>query len=184
MEFFEAMTNYKIEMYRLIKKYYNPDIISPHDDWGMNRNMFFSPDVWREFLKPQLKKMVDATHELGMLYEQHTCGYIMQIYGDMVECGVDMVQIQSVNDLKYIKETYGNKIILRSCFNGQKLGVPGITADEARQEVRNTLETVAKDGGFIPEDIWSTTPEIMSTIREEYKLFAEKYYQNRKIRRN
>ena len=176
MDFFNALTDYKIEMYRLIKKYYNPDIISPHDDWGMNRNMFFSPDVWREFIRPQLQRMVDATHEMGMLYEQHTCGYITQIYGDMVECGVDMGEIQAVNDLQYIKDTYGNAIVLRGCMNGQILGAPGITPEQARKEVRRTLEIVAKNGGYLAPNVWGTTPEIMAAIREEYDAFAEEYY--------
>ena len=113
MEYMEAMTDFKIEEMRLIKKYYNPDIISPHDDWGMNTNMFIAPDMWRKFIKPQIKKMVSAAQELGMIYEQHSCGYITQIVGDLVECGVSMLEIQAVNDLKYIKENYGDRVVLR-----------------------------------------------------------------------
>lgn len=175
-EYMRAMTDYKIELFRQIKKYYNPDIVSPHDDWGANKNMFFSPAIWREFIKPELKRLVDATHEMGMLYEQHTCGYITQIFGDMVECGVDMAEIQAVNDLAAIKKDYGNAIILRGCFNGQKLGAPGITVDEARAEVRRTLDIVAKDGGFLVQRIWGTRPEVMTAIFEEYGKFAEENY--------
>ena len=122
--FFDAMTEFKIEMFRQIKKYYNPDVVSPHDDWGTNLNMFFSPEMWRKHVKRHIKRMVDAAHELGMLYEQHTCGYITPIFGDLVECGVDMAEIQAINDLKYIKENYGSQIVLRGCFPTMIKAVP------------------------------------------------------------
>ncbi len=176
MEYMEAMTDFKIEEMRLIKKYYNPDIISPHDDWGMNTNMFIAPDMWRKFIKPQIKKMVSAAQELGMIYEQHSCGYITQIVGDLVECGVSMLEIQAVNDLKYIKENYGDRVVLRGCFNGQKLGAPDMTPEKARAEVRNTLNIVAMDGGFIAQRIWGTKPEVMAAIFDEYERFSDENY--------
>lgn len=176
-EYMETLTDFKIEEMRLIKKYYNPDIISPHDDWGMNLNMFISVDLWREYIKPQIKKLVEAAHELGMKYEQHSCGYITPIVEDLVECGVDMLEIQSVNDLKYIKENFGDKVVLRGCFNGQTLGAPGMTPEKAREEVRDTLNIVAKNGGFVAQRIWGTKPEVMEAILDEYDRFSQENYQ-------
>ena len=176
MDFFNALTDYKIEVFRLVAKYCAPDIVSPHDDWGMNRNMFFPPDVWREFIKPQLKRLVDEAHALGMRYEQHTCGIIAPIFGDMVECGVDLAEIQGINDLKYIKDNFGDKIVLRGCMNGQVLGAPGITPEQARAEVRRTLEIVARGGHYVAPGIWGTSPEVMAAIREEYDRFARENY--------
>lgn len=176
MEFFDAMTDFKIEEFRQIKKYYDPDIVSPHDDWGMNTNMFFSPQTWRKFIKPQLKRMVDACHELGMLYEQHTCGYITPIVEDMVECGVDMCEIQAVNDLKYIKDNFGDKLVLRGCINGQKLSAPTITVEKAHEEVRAALEILGRGGGFIAQNVWGSKPEIMQAVQEEYDRFSKENY--------
>ena len=176
-DFFKALTELKVEMIYKIKKYYNPDGISPHDDWGTNRNMFFSPDLWRDLIKPELKQLVDAAHECNMFYEQHTCGYITPVVGDMVECGVDACEIQAVNDLAYIKENYGDKLVLRGCFNGQVLSRPGVTEEEVRNEIRTTLETCAADGGFIAQKMWGITdPAMSAAVYDEFHKFEVKYY--------
>ena len=87
-----------------------------------------------------------------------------------------MLEIQAVNDLKYIKENYGDRVVLRGCFNGQKLGAPDMTPEKARAEVRNTLNIVAMDGGFIAQRIWGTKSEVMAAIFDEYERFSEENY--------
>lgn len=177
MAYMEAMTDYKIELFRQIKKYYNPDIVSPHDDWGTNLNTFISPDIWRKFIKPQVKRLVEATHEMGMLYDQHSCGKIDSIFPELVEdCKIDMAEIQGVNNLKAIREAVGNKVVLRSCFNGQLLGNPVTTIDEARQHVRNTLDIVARDGNFIAQRPWGIPVEMWNIVNEEFNKFSKEVY--------
>ena len=174
---FEALTAYKIEQFHQIKAYYNPDIISPHDDWGTNLNMFFSPEMWRRFLKPHVKRMVEAAHALGMRYEQHTCGYVTPLVEDLVEIGVDMLEIQSVNDLAYIKRKFGTQIVLRGCFNGQLLSAPGVTEAEVREEVRRTLDLCAAGGGFIAQKVWGVRdPALQAAIFDEFQTYAAEHY--------
>ena len=48
--------------------------------------------MWREFLKPEVKKLVDGVHAMGMRYEQHSCGCIQPIIGDLIELGVDILR--------------------------------------------------------------------------------------------
>lgn len=175
--FFDAMTEFKIEMFRQIKKYYNPDVVSPHDDWGTNLNMFFSPEMWRKHVKRHIKRMVDAAHELGMLYEQHTCGYITPIFGDLVECGVDMAEIQAINDLKYIKENYGSQIVLRGCFNGQILSAPDVTEEEFRETVRKTLNICGEGGNFLVQRVWGVNdPKLVAALLEEFDQYSLTHY--------
>jgi len=65
-----------------------------HDDWGAQRAPFFSTDTFRETLYAPLKRVVDRTHELGMLYTAHCCGNALDFVPLMVECGIDSWQIQ------------------------------------------------------------------------------------------
>ena len=67
-ELFEAITEHKCRYLEILKTYFNFDIIAFHDDWGNNKNMFFSPDMWREFIKPYIQKVIDKTHELGNIF--------------------------------------------------------------------------------------------------------------------
>lgn len=69
-----------------------PDVIHMHDDWETNKNMFFSPELWQEFIKPNEEKYVKRIHEYGMLYIHHSCGHIQQIIPDLVEIGMDAIE--------------------------------------------------------------------------------------------
>jgi len=176
--FFEALTELKIQVIRRVKKYYNPDIFSPHDDWGTNLNMFFAPALWRKFLKPYIKRLVDACHEEGMLFCQHTCGYVTPVLDDLVEIGVDIAELQACNDLGAFKKRHGNNILLQGCFNSQVLNRPGLSVEEARASARKTLMDCAIGGGFC-STAWGVpgiTPETRAAIADEIDKFNREYY--------
>ena len=150
-EFFEAMCEYKLKCIELAHKYLKPDVIHMHDDWGTNNNMFFSPEIWREFIKPLEKRYADRIHELGMLYMHHSCGYITQIIGDLVEVGVDIIEPMNVsNDIDSIFEQYGDKITICGCIDNQVLDHPDTTEEGIRAEVRKTMDKYVGKGRFVP----------------------------------
>ncbi len=177
-ELFEEITKLKIQVIHKVKEYYNPDIFSPHDDWGTNRNMFFSPEIWRTFLKPHVKRLVEECHACGMLYEQHTCGHVTPVLDDLVEIGVDIAELQSCNDFVSFKKKHGNKMILKGCFNSQVLGAPGITAAEAARSVRQTLLDCGVGGGFASSayGIPGGTEEIRQVVMDEMEKFSREFY--------
>lgn len=153
-EFFEAMCEYKLKCIDLAHKYLKPDVIHMHDDWGTNSNMFFSPDIWREFIKPNEIRYANRIHELGMLYEHHSCGYIQQIIPDLVEIGVDCINpVMICNDVDYILENFGDKITVKGGVDNQKIEAPGCPDDVIRQEARSCMDRFAKKGRYIPNFI-------------------------------
>ena len=149
-ELFEAITEYKCRYLEILKTYFNFDIIAFHDDWGNNKNMFFSPDMWREFIKPYIQKVIDKTHELGMFFEMHSCGFIRPIVGDLVEMGVDAIDpLQYCNDVPALKALYGGKVVFNGGFNSQEvLERPGASEEEIRAEVRRCIDTLAPGGNY------------------------------------
>ncbi len=58
-----------------------------------NRICFISPKMWRKFLKPRYKKLIDAIHDNGMALRFHSDGKINTIHEDLVELGVDILNI-------------------------------------------------------------------------------------------
>ena len=152
-DFLAAVADYKIELAKQIHTHFHPDVIMFHDDWGGNQNMLFSPDCWREFLKPNIARLVQAVHELGILYEQHSCGHVQPILGDLVEIGVDAVQIQgSSNDLAEVKQAWGDRMVFHGCFDFQKILSPNIAEQDIRKYVRQTLDILAPGGGYVPSN--------------------------------
>lgn len=63
------------------------------DDWGTQNNLMMSPDIFREIFKPQYKRVFDKAHECGMDIRFHTDGKINDILEDLIELGVDIVNI-------------------------------------------------------------------------------------------
>jgi uroporphyrinogen decarboxylase len=92
------------------------DILCLHDDIGTPSSMIISPAMWREFLKPRMKKIIDMAKEarpdLFVLY--HSDGYITPIISDLIEIGVDALNpIQpDVMSPEEIKDNYGDKLAL------------------------------------------------------------------------
>lgn len=150
-EFFEAMCQYKLKCIDLAHKYLKPDVIHMHDDWGTNDNMFFSPELWREFIKPLEKRYADHIHELGMLYQHHSCGYITQIVGDLVEIGIDVIEPMNVsNDIDGIMEKYGDKITICGGIDNQLIDREDSTEEQIRAEVRRAMDAYANKGRYVP----------------------------------
>jgi uroporphyrinogen decarboxylase len=175
-EFFEAMCEYKLKCIDLTYKYLKPDIIHMHDDWGTNDNMFFSPEIWREFIKPIEKRLADRIHEYGMIYMHHSCGYITPIVGDLVEIGVDSWHsVQPVNDLKGLKEAYGERIVFAGAVDPQVTDRPGATEEEIRAEVRRVIDTLGKGGGLMASSavMFSTVQGVDAIIDDEGKKYGQ-----------
>lgn len=160
-EFLEAMCEYKLKCIDLAHKYLHPDVIHMHDDWGANDNMLFSPDIWREYIKPLEKRYADHIHELGMIYIHHSCGYIKQILPDLIEIGVDAIEPMMINnDMADCLEKYGDKITLMGGLDSQMMDGPGATEEDIRAEVRRAMDAYVGKGRYIPyyipavEKVW------------------------------
>lgn len=148
---FQTFTDYRVKLIRYIAKYYKPDAVMIFDDYGAKESMMFSPEVFRDLIKPQLKRLVDAAHECGLYYILHGCGYFKPIFPDIVELGVDAVHpIQVANDPVELKNKYGGQI----CFCGgfDNVGIldrEDCTEEETRAEVRRVLSELGPGGSFV-----------------------------------
>ena len=151
-EFFAAMLEYKKAVVDCVVEHIQPDLIIFDDDYGTARAPFMSPDMWREFFPAFWKPLVEYVHSKGVLFELHSCGYITPLVGDFVDLGMDILQpVQTNNDLKYIKENYGDKIVLRLSIFDKQFATLGQTEEEIRADIRGYYETLAPGGKFIPD---------------------------------
>lgn len=169
-EFVEAYADYRIEQFEYIKKYLDVDFMMMHDDWGNQKNMFFSPEMWRKFFKEPERRMVKRCQELGMHYMHHSCGYIEPIIPDLVEIGVESWHGGApVNDLKKIKAEYGDKLIFAGGVDPQVTDTGRATEEEIRAEVRRVIDTLGKGGGLMISSavMFSTVPNVDIIVDDE-----------------
>ena len=161
-DWFKAFTDYRCGLIRKIAKYYKPDAVMIFDDYGTKNSMMFSPEVFRELIKPQLKRLVDTAHECGMYYILHGCGYYKPIFPDVVEIGVDAAHpVQVSNDPIELKAKYGDRITFLGGFdNVGILDREDCTEEETRAEVRRVLTELAPGGSFVSwRSFFCTHPE-------------------------
>ena len=176
-EFFEALTDFKCQYLKILKDFFDFDVIAYHDDWGNNQNMFFSMDMWREFIKPYIQKVIDCTHELGMIFEMHSCGYIKPTIGELTEMGIDSIQpLQYCNEVDDIKAAYGDKILLSGGFNTQGvLERPGASEEEIRAEVRRTLDSLAVGGAYCAS-VPIIDTRVLGIVSDEVTKYGKDFY--------
>ncbi|MBR6748535.1 MAG: hypothetical protein IKM07_06305 [Clostridia bacterium] len=67
------------------------DMVHISDDWGAQSNLMFSPDFWRSYIKPNLKRVIDRIHDRGCLASLHSDGCINPVVDELTELGIDCV---------------------------------------------------------------------------------------------
>lgn len=133
---------------------FRPDCVTTMDDYGMQDRLAVSPDMWREFFKPRLKRLIDHYKALvgpDVIFEHHSCGHVMPILEDFIEVGVNILNpIQSTaNDLAEMRRRTSRRLVLAGGICGQQV-LPFGTPEEVREEVFTKLDLLWENGGYVP----------------------------------
>ncbi|MCX6991766.1 MAG: hypothetical protein NT011_01350 [Kiritimatiellaeota bacterium] len=155
------------------------DIVLTGDDFGAQSGLLISAEMWRKFIKPGFADYTALIKRHRALAMHHTCGSVVEIIPDMIECGLDILQsiqpeAQGMS-LTALKKTFGKQL----CFHGgvsiQKTMPYGSEAD-IRCEVAKLADIFKPDGGYIfctSHNIQADTPiENIITLMEAYREYG------------
>jgi len=87
------------------------------DDLGTQDSLFISPDIYRRFVKPRHKKLVNfIKSKADVKVLLHSDGAIREIISDIIDCGIDIlnpiqVLARGMGDTKALKEEFGEKLV-------------------------------------------------------------------------
>ncbi|MEE8389649.1 MAG: uroporphyrinogen decarboxylase family protein [Anaerolineae bacterium] len=111
---------------------------------------FWSPRLYREFLLPILKADAELAHQAGAKMGGMMTTGTLPLVDLLVEAGLDVIIgiDPQFTDLDTIKQKTDGRIALWGGVNGYATVEKG-TEDEVRMEVRQAVDTMAPDGGFI-----------------------------------
>ena len=127
------------------------DIFFFGDDFGTQEALFVSPDMWKLFFKPIVKRFSDLGHDYGMKTMFHSCGSVWSIIPDLIDVGVDAlnpVQTRAAGmDLAVLKRDFGDTIAFHGAIDHQHI-LPFGTEEDVRTEVRRVIDTLAPRGGY------------------------------------
>ena len=151
---FDRFTDFYLEFFdrMLTAAHGRIDILRTADDLGTQDGLLFSPDMFRAYIKPRLKRLVDMTHSHGVKFMFHSCGAIRPFIEDLIEMGIDILDpLQAAAagmEPQVLKETYGDRLCLHGGICTQYL-LPQATPAEVRDEVRRRIEILGAGGGYI-----------------------------------
>lgn len=149
---FHKLCDFKIEQLNYMKKYYDIDMVHFQDDWSSQKDLFFNPQIWKDLIKLNVKRVIDAAHDLGILFDMHSCGKIDRIMDEIIEMGVDVLDhIQPINDLHRLNNDYQGNIIFMGALDAQNVvDKPSSNGEDIRREVQEKIIYFQKKGYLIP----------------------------------
>ncbi len=124
------------------------------DDLGHQRGLFFSPEIYRKYIKPRHKKVISGIKKHGDIKVLFHCdGAIRPLIKDLIEIGVDILNPVQPNlpgmDPKSLKEEFHGKL----CFHGgvdlQNVMSSKGTLEDVENEVKERIAALAPGGGYI-----------------------------------
>jgi len=117
------------------------------DDYGAQKNMLFSPQMWRKFIKPRLAQMFAPFKEAGLPVLMHSDGQIQAIIPDLIEIGLTVLNpVQpEVLDHSWLKSTFGNNLAYYGGISTQTV-LPNGSPEDVKKAVRNCIEELAPEG--------------------------------------
>jgi uroporphyrinogen decarboxylase len=127
------------------------DVITLSDDWGSNKNLLFSPRLWRGMIAPYAGRVVKHIRARGVPVNLHSDGYIMTILDDIVAMGyasVHPVQESAGMDPRTVKQKYGDKLVVYGSLDIID-GLLAYDGQELDDYITRHFEIYAPGGGFI-----------------------------------
>ena len=124
------------------------------DDQGTQNSLMISPKMFREFIKPRLKSLIETIKSTAdVKVFMHCDGAITKIIPDLIEIGVDILNpiqtvVKGMEDTKALKEQFGAQISFHGGIDVQRV-LPNYTPEQIRQEVKLRLNDLGKNGGYI-----------------------------------
>lgn len=138
------------------------DAILLGSDWGSQRGLLMSPEVWDDLIRPGEQREYDLIHAFGKHVWVHSCGKIDALIPRLVEMGVDVLNPLQPEcmDVAAIKRDHGKRLAFWGGINTQQL-LPFGTPDEVRAEARRTRDLLSSGGGYIlapAQDVQADVP--------------------------
>lgn len=128
------------------------DLFRIGDDLGMQKGQLISPAMFREFVAPRLKKLIDLAHSHSTKVMFHSCGSVMPFIDGLIDLGVDIldpIQVSAAEmDPHRIKAEYGSRICLHGSIDTQYV-LPQGSPQQVAENVRKMIDILGPAGGFI-----------------------------------
>jgi uroporphyrinogen decarboxylase len=140
------------------------DLYCEWSDYGTQRALLLSVPMFRQFIAPYLKRLVDVVHSAGVRFMAHSCGAIRPLIPDLIALGADVldpIQVAAHGmEPAGLKRDFGRQLAFHGGVCTQRT-LPFGTPQDVRDAVRLCVGTLGAGGGYIlasSHDISADTP--------------------------
>lgn len=141
------------------------------DDWGSQKSLLISPEMWREYYKLLYKDYCDIIRQSGKKVFFHSDGNITSIYEDLIEIGVDAINSQLFcMDLDDLSRRFKGRITFWGEIDRQYV-LPFGTVKDVRKAVGKVRRAFDDGrGGVIAQLEWGVNnpPENVRAVFEAW----------------
>ena len=144
-----------------------PDGIWYYEDMGFKQRPFMSPDMYRDIIKPAHQKTIGHAHSLDLPVIMHSCGFIEPLLPDVVDAGIDCLQVIEVKagmDPLRIARNFGDRITLFGGMDARNLVAND--RDAIGAELAEKIPVLRETGGYILHSDHSIPPDV------DYQTYA------------
>ena len=120
------------------------DMVHISDDWGAQKDLLFSPELWWRLIYPNMKKVVDHCHSRGVFVSLHSDGCVAKVADGIAQLGFDVVHPWQENagmsyDL-YLQKYADKFAILGGICVQSAIGI--LPREELEKEIRRVFRTL------------------------------------------
>jgi uroporphyrinogen decarboxylase len=128
------------------------DIFFIGNDFGSQTGPLIDEGLFRRFLLPHLKSLIDLGHSYGLKVMLHSCGGFAQLIPSLIEVGLDALHAIQTSccgmELQGLKAKFGDKIVFNGGIDSHHILIDG-DPDYVRDKTREILNIMMPGGGYI-----------------------------------
>lgn len=145
---FEAVGSRLVRHYDDLASFDCVGAVAMGDDMGFKTATMLSPQVYRKYLFPWYKKLVDAAHRHGKPAILHSCGNLDAVMEDVIACGWDAKHSfeDAIEPVWVARKKYGSRIALLGGFDLDKL--TRMKEEDVRKHTRFLMDACSPGGGW------------------------------------
>ena len=128
------------------------DIFFIGNDFGSQRGPLLSEAMFRRFMLPHLRRLVELGHGFGLKVMMHCCGGYFELIPAMIEIALDGLHaVQPCcrgMDLATLKSRFGSRILFNGAIDSHHVLIDG-RPEFVRRKTREVLDVMKPGGGYV-----------------------------------
>ena len=128
------------------------DIFFIGNDFGSQTGPLLSEQMFRRFILPHLRRLINLGHDYHLKVMLHCCGGFAELIPAMVEAGLEGLHAVQPScrgmDLRTLKTEFGDKIVFNGAIDSHHVLIEG-TPESVRQATREVIGIMKPGGGYV-----------------------------------